>query len=200
MIEIFSSQVVSQVDQSHLKLLELHYGCNLMCRLDNSPSLSYRNRRITSRLMLINICKYLGLPLKNIAFATHNVNGKFIVPDVNISITYSDNVAFCLVSDCSIGLDAENITKDIDESQIRLLERLLNIKISSNIEFFKLWTKAESIVKIYPDRCLSDVFNGDLSIDQYAFSHLLYDDRFLLTMSSLKPLKSIDNIKYLNFN
>jgi hypothetical protein len=200
MIEIFGSHIIRGDEKPYLNFLKKYYGNELINRLDKAPGANYRCRRITSRLMLIAICDYLGIPLKNLASTSQNKNGKFRMPDVNVSISYTDNIALCLVSDSQIGLDVENIKREVNSRQLRLMEQLLHMKIMNKIEFYKIWTKIESIVKAYENKCLTDVFYGNLLENNHITQYCLFNEDYLISASSIHTMNKIEKINFLNTN
>ena len=82
-------------------------------------------------------------------------NGKpFIknVSDVHLSISHSDNVTVCAVSDLPVGVDVEkirNFNHSMSEKVFGVkITRMLSESATPNKDFTRLWTEKEAILKL----------------------------------------------------
>ena len=88
-------------------------------------------------MMLIEICKDLGVDDHILKEIYHTKKGKLKMPKLpyNISISYSGELAICVVSKEQIGVDIEAIKDKIAHKKVKVLETLTHQKIRSKFDF-----------------------------------------------------------------
>ena len=187
MTQIYVTNIIEFPSKRHIAELEEKFSSAMVLRIELAPNKSYQLKRITSRLMLIKIFEELNIDLGYLKTMYHNKKGKLQTPNIhlNISISYSDTIAVCSISDKKIGVDVENITKEIKPKSIKLLEEITSKKIVSSYDFYKRWTTLESIVKIYDRLGVYKVF-GDKNFfkKNHYTSYALLNNTFLIALSS----------------
>lgn len=201
MIHIYVSNIIEGDTEKYLEQIRQKYSDATIQRIENAPSEYYKLRRITSRLMLIKIFEDMKWDHNKLATINHTKKGKLKMSnlDHNISISYTADVAICLVSDSQIGVDVEDITKKVNIKNINLLESLTAYKIQSPIDFYMLWTKIESIVKIYDSKGLYKIFQKNfLKHRQHYTRHFMINNNFMITLSSENKMEKTKNFKLIN--
>lgn len=67
-------------------------------------------------------------------------------PTLHFSVSHTDNKLFVVFSNREIGIDVENKNRNVDYS--RLIRRVdESFSVASTLEFLRLWTAKESVVK-----------------------------------------------------
>lgn len=200
MINIYISNVITNNSEKYREEIKKKFSHSIIQRIENAHSCSYKLRRITSRLMLIKIFEELKIDerILNTVYYTKKGKLKMLNLNYNISISYSSNLAICLISTCNIGLDVEDISKEVKTNTISLLEKLTNIRISSVIDFYILWTKMESIIKIYDTKGLCKIFQKKFLKSNFKTEYLLLDNSFLIALSSQEQIGEIKTLKFIN--
>ena len=77
----------------------------------------------------------------------------FVTGNVHFSISHTDKMVFCVLSDRPVGLDAEEITRDID---LKLANKILSPAEKTRLEassdkkaaLLKLWVQKEAYAKL----------------------------------------------------
>ena len=103
-------------------------------------------------------------------------NGKpYADENVFFSLSHTEDLIVCAVSDCEIGIDAEKI-RNINNLQKIARKILKTEEITNDAEFLKLWTKHESRVKFFgetlftsPEK-LGDVDTNTFRLGDYIIS------------------------------
>ncbi len=199
MTTIFAANLTSTISSDKINFLKYYFNDGLINRIHKSPNEAHKLKRVTSRLMLVQIFLELSIGLDKLKNIYYNSHGKLMLDnlDLNISLSYSGNKVVCLVSDDKIGLDMEDITSPPKQYCINLLEKLTNANINTEMDFYYLWTQIESIVKIYDDKGLKDIFYGNLFTQTHYTKQLLYDQEYLISTSSINQLTYLEPIKTL---
>jgi len=201
MINIYVSNIIQGDIEKYLKQIKYMYNDATIQRIENAPSKHYKLRRITSRLMLIKIFEDMNWDQRKLKQINHTPKGKLKMPNLahNISISYVADVAICLVSNSKIGIDAEDITKKVTSKNINLLESLTSHKIQSVIDFYMLWTRIESIVKIYDSKGLYKIFQKNfLKHKKHYTKHFMVNKNFMITLSSENKIEKTKKFKLIN--
>lgn len=97
-------------------------------------------------------CQQYGTELPPIA-VTDRGKPYFVTGNVHFSISHTDSMAFCVLSDRPAGIDAEEITRDID---LKLANKILSPAEKTRLEaasdkkaaLLKLWVQKEAYAKL----------------------------------------------------
>ncbi len=184
---VYITDIVDEISDVYMSLIRVHFNKVIVDRINNSPSMKKKLRQFTSRIMLIKIFKALDIDSYKLKYAYYNKTGKFIIPNIefNISISYCENKVVCGVSKSVIGVDIENFRAVVTRENKQLLEQFTNIKIVSSIDFYKIWTKIESIAKTYKRGGLNNLFTDpDFFFKIQNTDYLFLEDKFLIAISS----------------
>ena len=104
-------------------------------------------------------------------------NGKPYTEGVEFSLSHTDGLTVCAVSDNPVGVDCEKVRSVSNKEKI--ISRFLNetVKTISDEEFFQKWTAFESRVKCYGEKitdCPSvrkkEVFTDTFKIENFIIS------------------------------
>ena len=104
-------------------------------------------------------------------------NGKPYTEGVEFSLSHTDGLTVCAVSDSPVGVDCEKVRSV--NSKEKIISRFLNetVKTISDEEFFQKWTAFESRVKYYGEKitdCPSvrknEVFTDTFKIENFIIS------------------------------
>lgn len=185
MITIFYSRIINYDRINSMKFLVKYCNLETIERLSKSSSLKYINRRITFWKIIPLIYNDIGIPISRLKYLTHNPYGKLVTEDYNISISYTGDYVFVLLSRFKIGLDVESANMDFSQRKLKMLQKLTHLKIKNKSEFLNLWTKIESIVKYYDNKSLADIFFGML-YEESLFLHtryLLFKNEYHIALS-----------------
>lgn len=199
MIHTFIAELKQKAESSSMDTLRYYFSDEIVKRLDRSPAPVHRLKRITSRLMLVQIFKLLELGTSRLKGLTYNRHGKLVMESgkPNISISYSNNIVVCGVSEDKVGIDVEDTSESPAARNMELLERWTGKKVGDKMDFYALWTQIESIAKLYDDKGLADVFYGNLLSEQHYTRQYLHNNNYLVSMSSATELDATDPIKTL---
>lgn len=187
MTKLYNANILEQIPESKMDLITSKFSHSIVDRIDNGFNKRYKLRQITTRLMLIEIFIKLNIDPKELKLIYYNEYGKLIVPNINlnISISYSENKAICGVSNSRIGVDIEHLRKNVGKKNKILLESLTKQKIESALDFYRVWTKTESIAKLYKTGGLNNLFvDKDFYKKASITNHLLLENNFLIAISS----------------
>jgi len=203
MIQLYVSHIIKSYAAEHQQLIREKYGEKTIDRIVASTHESYKLRRATSRLMLIEICKDLGVDDHILKEIYHTKKGKLKMPKLpyNISISYSGELAICVVSKEQIGIDIEAIKDTIAHKKVKVLETLTHQKIRSKFDFYKRWTRIESIVKMYDNKGLFTLFEKDFFKSTFWTKHIMINKQYLVALSSeneIGKMKKLTIIKIEN--
>lgn len=132
-----------------------------------------------------------------LAFGEHGKPYLRDFPDVHFSLTHSNGIAACMVSDCECGIDAEAVRKFPE----KVIRRVCSEKEKQTLEslpeserdmyFFRLWTLKEAYVKMlgrgisYPMSTAEFSINDGIStnIEDCTFSqYILKGGRFVVSV------------------
>lgn len=185
MITIFYSPIGMYNETAIKGFLNDCLNRNVVEKLSKSTSSEYLNRRITLWKKIPLIFKKKNIPLSRLDRLIHLDSGKLMSNDFNISISYSGIYVFVLLSSLKIGMDVEILNNDINTKTIELLQGLTHTRIKGKLDFFREWTKVESIVKYYDDKSLADIFFGNL-LEESEFlhtRHLSFKRDYLIALS-----------------
>ena len=117
-------------------------------------------------------------------------NGKPYTEGVEFSLSHTDGLTVCAVSDAPVGADCEKV-RSINNKE-RILARFVKIE-AENIadkEFFEKWTTFESRVKLFGEKSVDcpSVFEKDV------FTKTIEIDGFIISVSSEKEGEDINGI------
>lgn len=188
MIQIFVSECSEQEGVTQYEQLKKYYTRNYVDRIVKSKSDLFRLRRISSGLAWIKICTDLFQDCTVLKKMYHNKSGKLVYPHFgyHFTVSYTSTKILCAVSDHSVGVDIEDIQSHVDKKSIDVLEKLTKREYKTKLEFFKEWTRLESIVKIFDDKGLGAVLLKGINDDDYHSKQLILENRFLITISGKK--------------
>ncbi|WP_143304655.1 4'-phosphopantetheinyl transferase family protein [Chitinophaga vietnamensis] len=200
MITIYVSDTLPEMPEKKWLLIKRFFNDKILDRLEKSPGDTYRLRRFTSRLMLIQIFEDLGISLQHLGSLCYNSFGKLVVKPLtyNISISYSGDKTVCLVSDDRAGLDVEDIQKEPGPRHVNLLEQLTATIIKDRIDFYCLWTKMESIAKIYEDKGLAAVIYDPEAREKHYTQQFLLQQKYMISVAATKAFDIAVPIKLLH--
>jgi phosphopantetheinyl transferase len=197
MISIYVTDTLAEMPGEKWWKIQRFFNGKILERLEKSPCDSYRLKRFTSRLMLIQIFEDLGIPLDHLGSLCYNAYGKLVVKHIayNVSISYSNRKTVCLVSDDKIGIDLEDTSIIPAQRQVNLLEQLTATIIKDRLDFYYIWTKMESIAKIYEDKGLAEIlYDPGAKERHYTHQHFI-DNDYLLSLSSAKAFDIVAPVK-----
>lgn len=199
MTHIFIAEVMPEAEKSRIDTLRRYFSDELVNRLDKSPGPGHQLKRVTSRLMLVRIFNELGLEAYKLKELHYNKHGKLVMDtgEANISISYSTNIAVCVISSSKVGIDVEDINNRPGARSVDVLEKLTKRKVKDRMDFFSLWTEIESIAKLYDDKGLADIFYGNLLSEKHYTRQFLFKDQYMVSISSATCLDTTDQIKTL---
>ncbi|WP_343673211.1 hypothetical protein [Chitinophaga sp.] len=199
MTHLFIAEVKPVADDSCMDTIRKYFSDELVNRLTKSPGAGHWSKRVTSRLMLVNIFHELGLNVALLRGLHYNRHGKLVMDTgtPNISISYSNSIVACVVSENKIGVDIEDMRETPTSKTMTLLEKWTGRKVKDRVDFFKLWTQIESIAKLYDDKGLADIFYGNLLSEKHYTRQYLLNNNYLVSMSALTCLDTVDQIKTL---
>ena len=104
-------------------------------------------------------------------------NGKHYTEGAEFSLSHTDGLTVCVVSENPVGADCEKV-RNINNKE-RILSRFLNetVKNISDEEFFRKWTAFESRVKYFgekiadfPSARKEEIFTDTFGIDDFIIS------------------------------
>jgi phosphopantetheinyl transferase len=187
MIKLYTANILERTSKVQMDLIKEKFSRIIVNRINSGFSEKHKLRQITTRLMLIKIFKKLNIDSKYLKTLNYNEQGKLMVPNINlfISISYCKNKAICAISKSKIGIDIEDLREKVRNENKILLENFTKTKIESSLDFYKTWTKIESIAKTYEKGGLYKLFT-----DQNFFkktrntNHFLLENNFLVAVSS----------------
>lgn len=200
MTNIFISKVIQEIPCKKMDMLRYYFNETVIDKIDKAPHYSYRLKRATSRLMLIQVFKQLGIHPKKLKEIYYNKHGKLMVDNMgcNISLSYSTDIAVCLTSSHRLGMDVEDTRVQPKAHCTDMLEKLTKKSIQNKMDFYTLWTQIESIVKLYDNKGLSDIFFGNLLSEKHYTKQCFYNQEYLISTSSINQLDYLTHIKLLN--
>lgn len=187
MIKLYTSDILEEISKKHMDLINEKFSKTIVDRINNGFSKKHKLRQITTRLMLIKIFKTLNISSLKLKDMHYNEQGKLIIPNINfnISISYCGNKAICGVSKSIIGVDIEDVREKVPSKNKTLLERFTKTKIKSTLDFYKTWTKIESIAKTYEKGGLSKLLSDSNFFKKTRnTNHFLLENNFLIAISS----------------
>lgn len=199
MTRLFIAEIKPAADDSCMDTIRHHFSDELVNRLTKSPGTGHWLKRVTSRLMLVKIFRELGLDTTLLRELHYNPHGKLVMDKgiLNISISYSNSIVACVVSENKIGVDIEDVSTPPTGKTMTLLEKWTGRKVKDQMDFFMLWTQIESIAKLYDDKGLADIFYGNLLSEKHYTRQYLLNHNYLVSMSALTCLDTVDQIKTL---
>ncbi len=117
-------------------------------------------------------------------------NGKPYTDGVEFSLSHTDGLTVCVVSENPVGVDCEKV-RSINNKE-RILARFVKMQ-AENItdkEFFEKWTTFESKVKLFGEKSVDcpSVFEKDV------FTQIIEIDGFIVSVSSEKEGEDIYGI------
>ncbi len=159
--------------------------------LDNEigKSTKHNIHHVGGILLRNYMLREIGIAEKNMIFDI-NQNGKPYLksnPDIKFSISHSENYVMCGISDFEIGVDIEIIrpNKDNNSNLIKISERWFgngekkSLLKSNDIqkEFYRLWTRKESLFKlgIYAKNAPSNTYDSIIS-NYYFYEFQIMDN------------------------
>ncbi|RFM35878.1 4'-phosphopantetheinyl transferase family protein [Chitinophaga silvisoli] len=199
MTHLFIAETKPEADESCMETIREYFSDELVNRLTKSPGAGHWLKRVTSRLMLVQIFHTLGLDLALLRGLHYNRHGKLVMDTgtPHISISYSNSIVACVLSEHRIGVDIEDISAAPTSKTMTLLEKWTGRKVKNQMEFFMLWTQIESIAKLYDDKGLADIFYGNLLSEKHYTRQYLLNNNYLVSMSALTCLDTAGQIKTL---
>ena len=197
MINIYVADTLAEMPEKKWWLIKRFFNGKILERLEKSPGDSYRLKRCTSRLMLIQIFEDLGISLDHLGSLYYNTYGKLVVKHIayNISISYSNKKTVCLVSDDKVGIDVEDTRIMPAQQHMNLLEQLTSTIIKDRLDFYYIWTKMESIAKIYEDKGLAEILYDPKAKEKHYTQQYFLDRHYLLSLSSIKAFDIVTPVK-----
>ncbi len=186
---LYITDIINEISDAYMSLIRVHFNRVIVDRINNSSSMKKKLRQLTSRMMLIKIFKILDIDSNKLKYAYYNKTGKFIIPNIefNISISYCENKVVCGISKSVIGVDIENFKGVVTRERKRLLEQFSKVQIVSAIDFYKTWTKIESIAKTYKRGGLNNLFTDpNFFTRTQNTDYFLLEDKFLIAISLKK--------------
>ena len=113
------------------------------------------------QLMRIALSEALNLPKEQISLCVSPDGKPYLENDpVYFSISHSENIVVCVVSDCPVGVDAELIRPIPPSAQEKICTKteLEYLRTAKNDEerlyrFFTLWTRKEALFKMDCSLC-----------------------------------------------
>ncbi|SFW72506.1 4'-phosphopantetheinyl transferase family protein [Chitinophaga sancti] len=199
MTRLFITEIKPAADPNSMDTIKAYFSDELVNRLTKSPGAGHWLKRVTSRLMLVQIFKELELDVTLLRGLHYNRHGKLVMDTgtPNISISYSNSIVACVVSEHKIGVDIEDISEPPASKTMTLLEKWTGRKVKDQMDFFMLWTQIESIAKLYDDKGLADIFYGNLLSEKHYTRQYLLNNNYLVSMSALTCLDTAGQIKTL---
>lgn len=199
MTRLFIAEIKPAADDSSMEIIRHHFSDELVNRLTKSPGTAHWLKRVASRLMLVKIFDEIGLNSMLLKTLHYNPHGKLVMDTgtPNISISYSNSIVACVVSENKIGVDIEDISATPASKTMTLLEKWTGRQVKDQMDFFMLWTQIESIAKLYDDKGLADIFYGNLLSEKHYTRQYLLNNNYLVSMSALTCLDTVDQIKTL---
>jgi|GEM_PF-1135446 len=199
MTRLFIAAIKPLADPNSMDTIKAYFSDELVIRLTKSPGEGHWLKRVTSRLMLVQIFKELALDLTLLRGLHYNRHGKLVMDTgtPHISISYSNSIVACVVSENKIGVDIEDMREAPTSKTMTLLETWTGRKVKDRVDFYRLWTQIESIAKLYDDKGLADIFYGNLLSEKHYTRQYLLNNDYLVSMSALTCLDTAGQIKTL---
>ena len=117
-------------------------------------------------------------------------NGKPYTDGAEFSLSHTDGLTVCAVSDSPVGADCEKV-RSINNKE-RILARFAKLQTENltDKEFFEKWTTFESRVKLFGEKSVDcpSVFEKDV------FTQIIENDGFIISVSSEKEGEDINGI------
>lgn len=198
-MKIYIAPVLKNSSKDDIQQIEKLYAKNVSDKVLNSKSVTYKLRRLTSRLMMVHIFNHLNIPLKELKLINYNTTGSLITPgNYNLSFSYSHQITACLVSEVMVGLDIEYIKLPPKPQHIKLLATLTSQSITNPLDFYKLWTRLESVAKSHHDQGLGSIIYGKMNSDNRQVRQYLFNNEYLLSIASADEQPKLNTIYYIN--
>ena len=197
---IFYTVLKSRFSDRDLKIIYETFSDDFISRVQKSKVNIYIDKRFTLMLLIIEICKKMNIPTSYLIFLKHNENGKAIMPNLNIAISYTKNFIFCAISHMRIGFDVEYIDKNIPRENLAILNTCIGSSLRNYENFYLEWTRLESIIKYYDDLSLLKILFDKININDFKLDtiYLKTRQRCLIAISgeNIAPFEKTINIKY----
>ena len=124
--------------------------------------------------------------------------------DLFFNLSHCHELAVCIIENCEVGIDAENIRQWHPRVARRVFSdremKLLNDSENKNEIFFRIWTLKESFVKAlgigisYPMKsCEFILHNSNIKAygcDGYSFSQIMLNDKFICSVCTKRNHKN----------
>lgn len=197
-MNIYIAQTLLDFDKEDLQNIKKLYSKCVSDKIVNAQSITYQLRRVTSRLMLMQIFSHMNIPIKELKSVNYNKTGALVSPSYNLSFSYSQRVTACLVSEATAGFDIEYVKALPKPQHVKLLMALTGQTITNQLDFYRLWTRLESIAKSYQGNGLGDVIFGKVKSDNHLVTQYLFNNEYLMSVASLAEHQKVSKINYIN--
>lgn len=209
----YKKTYLSYIDCTNLGEKNIQKTINLMSmsdRLRVSRFLRKEDqvRSIAGRFLLMNIIEHIGLSpqiIKNIEWSSQKK--PYIKELKYFSISHSHNYVAIVYSNAPVGLDIEKeittITIDDYSSVFSANElKLIYENTKPQLQFYKVWTKKESLLKVLGLGFLAssediEVIDDIVWVDKTKYHFTYFDDvvGYTMTMASPLEIKTIETVK-----
>ncbi len=188
MIQVYFSDCSNIFKHKPYYILKDYYSEEYINRIKKSQSELQECRRICSSLIWIKILEKVLKENETLKRVYHNENGKLICPHYkyNFAVSYSSKKVICAVSDSKIGIDIEDTSKVVTQNSIKVLEYFTNRICNNEFEFYKEWTKLESIAKIDDNKGIGAILREGINLKDYITSQFIVEDRYIVSLSNRK--------------
>ena len=129
-------------------------------------------------LAKISIFKTKHIPISKIEIFYDEYGKPYVLnnPQIHISISHSDELIGCAISDSPVGLDIENLRKYNHKIYTKLSD---STGICTDNEFTRLWTEREAILKLKGSG-LNDL-SSEIKHCDYNLNTIKYKSYFITT-------------------
>jgi len=195
---IFYSELKHFFTDKEINMVNRLYNIEMIKRVEESYSSLYKSRRLTFMCMMINICRFGGIPFSSLETIYHNHYGKLIMDNYNIAVSYSGDYTFCMLSDFKAGFDVEHINSNIPKNEFEVFNHFFKTDIKDSLTFFKEWTRLESIAKYFDNKGIKDFIYNKLSSKQHGLDtiHIMLDRSYIIAIAAEKLWSKNNNIQF----
>lgn len=147
-------------------------------------------KHVTAHSHLRQVLAMSNIPERLTQSMKRTSGGKLKAGEYYINISYADDYAFVMVTKRKFGIDAEKI-KCKNHNMKLLLSKMLSMKLSSDLDFYKAWTAMESEVKYYGNKGLFDALMGNMEKNpDLQTIHIIYEGNMIAITSTNKNIEA----------
>ena len=196
---MYITQTLSFINDGDMQMIQDLYSKKLVDKIKYATSTTYQHRRITSRLMLVKIFEQLGISRDELKTISYSTTGALIGPaGFNICFSYTNNQTACLISTEAIGMDMECTAVEPKAQHLSLLAQITGEPVEDTLNYYRIWTRLESITKLYKNQSLSTIIYGSILKREHFVKQYQLKDNYLLSLAHASYYQTLDQINYIN--